>query len=336
MKIINIIVGILLIVGCSDDSVTNSQAASSEVAFVLCEGNMNSNNASLHTLSEDALSITTGDTGNSMAIYINNLLVVNNGSSNIVIYTISSEGITEYASTIDLNGSGPREILVIDDKAYVTQALAKNIAVIDLNTMEVINHIMLNGSPEDLATDNTSLFVTIMYIDYNNGWDGSNLISQINLTTSEIDTTYEVQSSPINIEYNNQKLYITSYSWSSIIDLSSKVVNTVNNVDGNYGNDITVYNNTVYRVYNKGIISMDDELNLLEDTYIDATTNNTIYSMSINSDLIYLGVTDDWQSPDSVFVLDFEGHEVSRYEVNGASPGSFVFWKSNQLNINAN
>ena len=162
------------------------------------------------------------------------------------------------------------------------------------------------------------------------------MISQINLTTSEIDTTYEVQTSPINIEYNNQKLYITSYSWSSIIDLSSKVVNTVNNVDGNYGNDITVYNNTVYRVYNKGIISMDDELNLLEDTYIDATTNNTIYSMSINSDLIYLGVTDDWQSPDSVFVLDFLGHEVSRYEVNGASPGSFAFWKSNQLNINTN
>ena len=328
MKKVIIIVGHLLIIGCSEDTITGNQSPFTEVVFVLCEGRMDYNNASLHTLNENALSYITGDTGSSIAQYNNQLLVVNNVSSNIVIYTISSEGILEDSSTIDLNGSGPREIIVINEKAYVTQALAKNIAVIDLNTMEVINYIILNGSPEDLTTDNSSLFTTIMYIDYNNGWDGLNQVAQINLTTNEIDTTYEVQISPKNIEYNDQKLYITSYTSTSIIDLSTKTVQTVNNIDFNYGLDISTYNGSIYRVYDKGIISMDNELNLLNETYIGAVTENTIYSMAINDDLIYLGVTDDYQSPDSVFVLNFEGDEISRYEINGASPGSFAFWKS--------
>ena len=325
---ISIIMGILLILGCSENTITTTTPTSTEVAFVLCEGNMNSNNASLHALNEEGPSYITGDTGSSIAQYNNQLLVINNGSGNLVIFTISLEGVVEYSSVIDLNGSGPREIMVINDKAYITQSLAKNIAVIDLNTMEVVKHIMLDGSPEDLATDNISLFVTIMYIDYNNGYDASNLVSQINLVTNEIDTTYQVQTSPINIEYNNQKLYVNSYSSTSIIDLVSNEVYTADNVNDNFGMDISVYNNVIYRVYNKGIISMDDELNLLDNTYIGATTNNTIYSMAINDDFIYLGATDDWQSPDSVFVLDFEGQEISRYEVDGASPGSFEFWKS--------
>ena len=320
--------GILFLIGCSEDSPTSDQTTSTEIAFVLCEGNHTSNNASLHGLNDDALSLVTGDTGLSMTVYNNQLLVINNGSSNVVVYNISTEGIVEYEATIDLNGSGPREILVIDGKAYVTQALAKNIAIIDLATMSVVNHIALNGSPEDLATDNTSLFVTIRYIDYNNGIDGSNLVSQINLATSEIDTTYEVHISPFNIEYSDQKIYVTSYAWTSIIDLANKEVNTVDNVDYKYGPDISVYNNKVYRVYDKGIISIDHELNLLNESYIGAATNNSIYAMAINDDLIYLGLTDDWQSPDSVFVLNFEGEEIFRYEVNGASPGSFAFWKS--------
>ena len=94
--------GILFLIGCSEDSPTSDQTTSTEIAFVLCEGNIASNNASLHGLNDDALSLVTGDTGSSMTVYNNQLLVINNGSSNVVVYNISTEGIVEYEATIDL------------------------------------------------------------------------------------------------------------------------------------------------------------------------------------------------------------------------------------------
>ena len=73
--------------------------------------------------------------------------------------------------------------------------------------------------------------------------------------------------------------------------MANKEVNTVDNVDYKYGPDISVYNNKVYRVYDKGIISIDHELNLLNESYIGAATNNSIYAMAINDDLICVGLT---------------------------------------------
>ena len=101
--------------GCLDLNADNHDPEATEdgnnctysIAFVLCEGNFQGNNASLHTLNDDAPSLETGDTGSSMAVYEDKVAVVNNGSSNIVIYTISQEGIIEYFASIDVSQALP-------------------------------------------------------------------------------------------------------------------------------------------------------------------------------------------------------------------------------------
>ena len=106
----------LMLIECSGEIPTKDQSSSTEITFVLCEGNMYSNNSTLHTLSEEhSIMFNTGDTGSSMAIYQNQLLVVNNITSNIVIYTINQQGIIETSDiVIDLNASSPREIIIQD------------------------------------------------------------------------------------------------------------------------------------------------------------------------------------------------------------------------------
>ena len=73
-RIIGLIV-LLLFLGCSKHTITKNQTTSTEIAFVLCEGNLGGNNSSIHTLNSDALNLTTGDTGQSIAVYGDNILV---------------------------------------------------------------------------------------------------------------------------------------------------------------------------------------------------------------------------------------------------------------------
>jgi len=332
-RVIGLIV-FLLSLGCSKHTITKNQTTSTEIAFVLCEGNFQGNNSSIYTLNSNALNLITGDTGQSIAVYGDNILVVNNGSSNVVIYNISVEGIIEYSSVIDLNGSQPREILIIDDKAYISQWNVFGIAVIDLLSFTHTSTIDVNGHTEGLTYDGNNLFAVITYNDYSTFTAGSSVV-KINLVTSMVEATYIVNTSPQQLIFNNGLIYVSSTfydeSWNanyatSLIDLSSDKVSIIKHGNSvTFGNDFSIYNNMVYRAYDKGVVALNDDLSIDMSTYI-GTEYTGLYSMEINEDLIYLGFG-DYTAPDNVIVLDFGGNEFSNFQV-GASPGSFAFWKS--------
>ena len=327
--------GVLSLIGCSENTPTSNQNISSEIAFTLCEGSFQANDASLHGLNEDALLLVTGDTGSSMAVYNNQLLVVNNGSSNVVIYNISTEGIVEYASTIELNGSSPREILVVGDKAYISQWVALSIAVIDLKTLSV-EQIEMPGCTEGLTTDDTYLYATIKYLN-NTDWPypAGNTIEKINLSTNLIENSFSVSNNPDIVIYHNGFLFVGSQygDWQTYNFVTEKINPTTGELSGSkdhgsdvaFGVDFSIHNDVLYRAYDKGIVALNDDLSVNISTYI-GTEYSGLYSMAINEDSIYLGFG-DYTAPDNVIIIDFNGNEIANYEV-GANPGSFAFWKS--------
>ena len=332
-RIIGLIV-LLLFLGCSKHTITKNQTTSTEIAFVLCEGNLGGNNSSIHTLNSDALNLTTGDTGQSIAVYGDNILVINNGSSNVVIYNISVEGIIEYSSVIDLNGSQPREILIIDDKAYISQWNVNGIAVIDLQSFTHTATIEVEGASEGLAFDGTYIYTAIIYSDKSN-WLAGDTVVKINPTTKTAIHIYNVFTSPVQLIIHNDMLYVShtyydadynkSFASSRIDLMNDEVIYVDHGNTNNFENDFSINNGILYRAYNKGIVSLNEDLYVDISTYI-GTEYSGLYSMKINTGFIYLGFGDGI-APDNIIILDFDGKEVDNFEV-GASPGSFAFWES--------
>ena len=347
-KIISLL-GVLIFAGCFtepelksscfDEALLNQQIDSSQIAFILSEGTFDNVDASLWGVKGESIEELpgnpTGNTAISMAIHNNNLYIVNNASGTIIKYEISDLGMVRpTCETLDLNGSSPREILIIDDKAYVSQWNVFGIAVIELLSFTHTSTIDVNGHTEGLTYDGTNLFAAITYNDYSTFTAGNSVV-KISLVTSMVEATYIVNTSPQQLIFNNGFIYVSSTfydeSWNvnyatSLIDLSSNEVSIINHGNSvTFGNDFSIYNNMVYRAYDKGVVALNDDHSIDMSTYI-GTEYTGLYSMAINEDLIYLGFG-DYTAPDNVIVLDFDGNEISNFQV-GASPGSFAFWKS--------
>ena len=307
-----------------------------DVIYILCQGNFNSNNATLHVFKDSTTWVeNTGDVGQTIARYNDKVLIVNNGSSNIVVYNDSSKvgsGL-EYSTTIDLNGSQPREIEIIGNHAFVSQWINKSILKMNLDTYEYLE-IPVSGSPEGLTTDGTYLYATILYKDAIN-YGPSNLIEKINIETNAVIATYTVSNSPEMIIFHNDHLYVNSkygpwgaynYVTEKIDPINGTVVaRNDHGSDIAFGNDFAIINNKIYRSYNQGLVALNDEnLNIELDSYIESTINFTPISMEINKDKIYLGFSSDYLAPDTVEVLNLDGETITTYEV-GAMPGAYLF-----------
>ena len=337
-----LILGILILAGCSEDTITNPQnVPSNEIAFILTEGSFQSNDAALWMISDSTITESsynpTGDTGQSMAVYNNNLYLINNGSSNLIIYLIENDGTISQSSVIDLNSSSPREIIIINNIAYISQWVSKSIASIDLTTLAV-EQIVVPGCPEGLATDGEYLYAAIKYKD-NSSWPyvAGNTIEKIDLSTSTISQSITVSNNPDKILFHDAHLYVSSqygdwpdpYSYITDkvdINLGAVISTKDHGSQMNFGSDFALYNDNVYRMYQNGIISLNTDLSVNTSTYIGSSDLTGLYSMAVNKNLIYLGFS-DYSAPDNVIVMDFNGTTISSFEV-GASPGSFAFWSS--------
>jgi len=340
MKKLIILIEIILLASCAVDTPTSVQNTTTDIAFVLAEGAYPNNNGSLWSISNGTISEVTGNptgnTANSIAVHGNNLYVINNGSANLVVYSVSHEGIVEPTGTvIDLDGSQPREILIINYKAYISQWNKHSIAIVDLTTL-TIEQIEMPGCSEGLTTDGTFLYATIKYLN-NTDWPypTGNTVEKINLSTNLIEKSFTVSNNPDMAFYHNGYVYVGSQygDWPTFNYITEKIDpetgELVSSKDHGsevvFGTDFSIHDNVLYRAYDKGIVSLNDDLSINMSTYIGTEYSN-LYSMAINEDYIYLGFG-DYTAPDNVIVLDFDGNEISNFEV-GASPGSFAFWKS--------
>ena len=319
--------------------------------FTLCEGNFQSNNASLWYFdSENGEAIfeapnnPIGDTGQSMTVHENKLYVVMNGSGLIHIYNIAQGGL-EFDHSYDTQFAGPRHLLIVNDLIYITEWNTNQIRVLDLNSESIITTIPVNGLPEDIITNGEFIYVSITM---NSDWSSANSILELDLNINQITREFTVGNNPENMVIIDNNLYVSStfydqYWYShyamSRINLTSQNGDNFIYEDNSgliFGSDLSVVNGNLYRSTSSGAIKINlENLNSINGSEIGELSN--VYSMDYYNEKFYFGTT-DFVAPDDIFVTDINGNTISSFSV-GAIPGSFAFWESeleitsiNQLN----
>ena len=124
--------------------------------YVLCEGNFGTANSSLWSFNSsggsnlpihwDENSNPLGDVGQSLTILNDKLFIIMNNSHTIEVMDLT-EG-AQYLTTIDLPNASPRYLYAENSIGYVTSWGLNAIIVLNLDNMETIDTIQVNGMPE--------------------------------------------------------------------------------------------------------------------------------------------------------------------------------------------
>lgn len=315
--------------------------------YILCEGNYGSTNSTLwsanSTFSEvsgplhwDISSNPLGDTGQNLKIYHDKLFIVMNNSNTVEVADLSNG--FEFVTSIDLPFAGPRDIEIVNNIAYVSCWYISGILCIDLSDYSIIDTLSLGKLPEDLLFYNDKLYSSITM---NADWSSSNMVMEFDIadTVPVPADTFIVVTGPEEMVAHDNCIYVSStyydenwniYAGNSKIDLSTGEVTRKDfGISFLFGRDITVFNNKIYRVYNKGICALTDSLTM--DTGDQIGNYSSIYSMATHNDLIYFGLT-NYIAPDTVAVLDSNGTQLAALRV-GAIPGSFAFHESGNTTV---
>jgi len=199
--------------------------------------------------------------------------------SKVAVIDLSDYSISKYISV----AAGPEGIVAIDDKVFVANSFTSIITVIDTNTDEVDEEIMLEGSPQLLATYGGNLWASVS--------GAASQYVQINPADNSIGQTISVAGSNSNgkfaINGSLNTLYFIGATFSSsasdihAIDLNdaSPSYETVISGDNFYGvasdplsNEILVGNSNAFQ--GEGTILRYDANGQLLDTYASGVGPN--------------------------------------------------------------
>ena len=314
-----------------------------EKLFVACEGPFTDGQGSLSIIDEagniDELT-DLGNTVQSLTVYNDHLFIVSNGSSLIHMFDIDNQtGDLSLNTTIDLNFSGPRYMLVHEESnsMYITNWYSQDIKVMNLETLEITNSIAVNGLPEDIIYDGENIWVSITL---NADWSDGNTVIKLNPNDNMI-TEYEVGSGPGDLLFHNNSVYVSrtyydadwnAYAGTSKIDENGNITLAEYGAGMPCGGSLTTLNNVVYRSYNGGIAPLDDELGILSEQQLGDLGFWNVYDVKSINNKIYFAIT-DYNTLNQVVVLDQNGIEIATYDV-GLIPTDFAVWENSVLENN--
>ena len=347
LTLFSVIFSLLFIsLGCENEKNNISNDSEVTLLFVASEGNYGQGNGSISVFNNDQKIqeiLDVGDVVQSILIHENHLFVIVNGNSEIKRYSVSESGLRLPGITISTQNSSPREMVVFDDKLYFTNWNSKDIKVLNLTTYAITNNISVDGLPEDITTDGTFLYVSVPHIALYDQGNGSHII-KIDPDINEIIETYEVGKGPQQLVIHNNNLWISrtyysedwyqTYFGMTQIDFLTNDITKKEYGEGIVcGGNVMVYNNQVYRTSLGGIAPIDqNNLSISVSSRIgeysskDSYYNPNLYSSDVINNRILLGVTNDYQSPDSVYIKSAENESFTLFEV-GAAPGDYAIWE---------
>ena len=305
--------------------------------FVAGEGSFyNPNSGSISSIDENgsvAVLNNVGSVVHAVEAYQNMLLVSVNGDYKMQVYNISNQGLS-LQSEISMEGLSPREIVVINHKAYVTVwnpdwTIYPNvdgyIKVVDLNSFQVLESIQVGVMPEDLLYSNGCLWVAN---------SGESSISKINIDSNIVEEEIYVGQGPLFLSELNNQVYVarTYYddSWNANFGTSKVGLDETSQIM-EYGagiacgGSILKYNNNIYRSFDGGVAPVDQNLEIVSNQKIGNYDPAMVYHAESIGDNIWIALT-DFSSLNKVKVLSQQGVEIGSYDV-GDIPGDFAEWE---------
>ena len=98
------------------------------------------------------------------------------------------------------------------------------------------------------------------------------------------------------------------------------------------GGDMMLIAGEVYRTFEGGVAPLAMDLTLNRSAKIGTYSNNNLYSAGANNKNVFMGITSDFQAPDTVYVHNDLG-ELSYIYIVGASPGDYEVWSGSILSL---
>ena len=338
---------LFILIGCENEKNESSNNNEMNLLFVASEGNFGQGNGSISVFDSDQKVqeiLDVGDVVQSILIHENHLFVIVNGSSEIKRYSISKSGLILPGITISTQNSSPREMVIFNNKLYFTNWNSKDIKVLNLTTYAIIEQISVEGLPEDITTDGTFLYASVPHLVLYDQGNGSSVI-KIDPNINEIIETYEVGKGPQQLVIHNNSLWISrtyysedwyqTYFGMTQVDLMTNDITKKEYGEGIVcGGNVMVLDNQIYRTSLGGIAPIDqDDLSISIASRIgnypskDSYYNPNLYSSDVINNQILLGITNDYQSPDTVYFLNKKSESFTLFEV-GAAPGDYAIWES--------
>ena len=344
--ILPIILLAFLLAGCqkNPNSVKDKKEVKSVGAFIINEGNFMKANGSLSFYSFKDSTVQNnifqtvnkrplGDVPNSMTVWDTLGFIVVNNSNKIEVIGLHS---WKSVKTIEMAGApSPRNLAVVNDsKAYVTNLMANNVAVIDLKTLSLTNTtIAVGANPEEILVYDKKAYVA------NSGFGSGNTVSVIDVNTDKVVNTIKVGDNPTGLMLDDDEeinVLCTGRwpAWGDTTDTGTnggvfvidpakgKVVDSIKVVG--HPSEITYAGNDLgFFLLNGSVVSFSTGSNkILNNTFIQG------YFYSVEADPVsqQLFVLDakDYQSNGDLSVYDLDGHLLKQATV-GIIPGAVTF-----------
>ena len=252
MKYLKFLLCLIILYSCAN-SETEQTLNNRSFVFVACEGNFGASNGSIHIIDENGETSSVNDIGDvvqSLEVYNNKLFVIVNNSHKIIAYDITENGISLPGIEVSTNGSGPREMVIVNDNLYFTNWNTNDVKILNLFNYTISDFISFEGKPESIIYDNNNLYVGIQL---NNDYSDSNMLYEININSGEINNEFEIGYGPTSIIKANDDIYVanTYYDENFNAFFSTSRVELNNNqiTINNYGDGV-VCGGSVHKINN--------------------------------------------------------------------------------------
>ena len=321
----------VFIVSCSE----NDEIINSEWVFIACEGNYGASNGSVYMINQfgETDSIPNlGDVVQSVEVHENKLFVLVNNSHKLHVFDINSDGVSLPGIEINLDGSGPREMIVDVDRLYFTNWNSKDVKYLDLFNYKVEKLTDINGLPEGIVKKGDDLYIAV---NMNEDYSPSDKVVRYDINENNIKEIITIGDGPLDLEFSNNELYVSrtyydenynAYHGTSQFSINNnKVLIKEYGINTPCGGSVHSFNNKVYRSALGGIAELDDLLNLIETNVIGNFNQSEVYSVEVINDKVYFGLT-DYNNLNKVKVISKDNLEIADYNV-GKIPGDFALWK---------
>lgn len=328
------------IIDADEDQLPSQTVTSIAGFYLLNQGNMNTNKASLDyydyssglyrknifgEANPDAV-MGLGDVGNDLGIYGSKLYAVINNSNKIEILDATT---AERKKVIDTNIDNPRYITFANGKAYVTaygSSMNGFVAEIDTTTLEITKTVEVGRQPEELAVVDGKLYVA------NSGWASApkyeTTVSVIDLNSFKVIDKIDVAPNLQRVKadkYGN--LYVSSQGDfdeipSNLFVIDTKKGDVKKSLDVPVSN-LTIVGDTAYVI--SSVFSMETyeydisyqlidikKEELLDGSFLPSSVSDEIempYEIAVDpaSKDIYITDARDFASPGNLYCIDKEG-----------------------------
>jgi len=274
-----------------------------------------------------------GDVGNDLKRYGSKLYIVVNNSNIVEVVDVKT---VQSLKTINLSGKQPRQVVFLDDKAYIS-CFDGDVVRIDTASLEVEASVHTGPNPDGICACNGKLYVCnsggLSYPNY------GNTVSVVDPATFTVVKDITVAVNPTRVKgYSDRYVYVVSNgNYGDVPYTFQKIDCQTDEIVKNYNLEVLnfdVHQNLAY-VYSYNYSTMTSWIKVLdletdeivkEQFISDGTQLKTPYGIKVNplNGDVYITDAGTFTTNGDVYCFDKDGKKKFSFEA-GLNPSAMAF-----------